>query len=274
MELHEAIGESGLTTMRLVQGAAGFDLRLSRDWDPDLRWDEYARSFFVDQVPCRGPRVLCDASARAHLEERGAGAALGRFEELMSAGRHEMVVMHVHAGLGVRTVNHVHSSAAGANNGHHAIRAGGLRRHEASEPERDVLIDGLNLGRGMSFKNAAAQIPFGGCKMTVQCEPFALDDLPRLGFLAHCIDAGHFFTGPDMGFSPELADALRARFTRNIVGGPGGAMGPTGTPTARGTFLAVRECARFRWATVDLAGKRVLVQGLGAVGLPLAVLLT
>jgi glutamate dehydrogenase/leucine dehydrogenase len=107
----------------------------------------------------------------------------------------------------------------------------------------------------------------------VQCPPVSLDDEARLGFLAYCIDAGNFFTGPDMGFPPELADVLRARFTRNIVGGKGGALGPTGTPTARGCVAAMREVGRASWGSEDLRGRTVAIQGLGAVGLPLARLL-
>jgi len=270
MELHAAIAHHGLTTMRLIRRGEAFDLRLSRDWDPELDWSGYGAKFRLDQVPCAAPVVLANDDARACLESAAATPALERLEALMQAGRHEMVSMRVHTGLGVRPVNHVHSSEMGINNGQHALRAGGIRRHEADEPEEAVLIDGLNLGRGMSYKNAAAQIPFGGCKMTVQCAPFALDDHSRLGFVAYCVDAGHFFTGPDMGFAPELADALRARYTKNIVGGPAGAMGPTGTPTARGTVMAMRECARAAWGTDALSGRSGLVQGLGAVGAPLA----
>ena len=154
----------------------------------------------------------------------------------------------------------------GLNNGYHAIRAGGVRRHEPDEPESEVHIDGLNLGRAMSFKNAAAQIPFGGNKMTVRCLPFALDDEPRLGFLAYCIDSGNFMTGPDMGFSPKLSDAMRARFTHNIMGGPGGSMGPTGTPTAEGCFMAIEQASRPGW-NGGLRGRSVAIQGLGAVGM-------
>lgn len=272
MELHAALAARELTTARLLRDerAGGFDLRLSRDWDPALDWAGYARRFCVDQVRCAAPVVLRDADARGLLLEAGASGALEDLEALMRAGGHEMIVMRVHAGLQMRAVNNVHSSRMGMNNGHHAIRAGGIRRHGVDEPEADVFVDGLNLGRGMSYKNAAAQIPFGGCKMTVQSRPFSLDDAARLGFVAYCIDAGHFFTGPDMGFVPELADALRARFTRNIVGGPGGVMGPTGVPTALGTFIAMQACAAERWGEGGLAGKTGLVQGLGAVGLPLA----
>ena len=263
-----------VTSLRLSHDwrSGGFDLRLAKEWDRAIDFSRYTRDFQVDQVPCREPRALGDSEARALLEKHGAAAALSRAEELMRAGRHEMIVMRAHAALGIRTCNNVHSSVLGRNNGYHAIRAGGIRRHEPGEPEAEVLVDGLNLGRAMSFKNAAAQIPFGGNKMTVRCEPVSLDDEARLGFLAFCIDAGHFMTGPDMGFPPELSDALRSRFTHNIMGGPGGSMGPTGTPTARGCFLAIQEAARVAWGG-DVRDRTVAVQGLGAVGLPLAKLL-
>jgi leucine dehydrogenase len=270
MDLRLALAEIDFTSLQVVRARGESSIRLSRDWDEDLDWSTYAASFGLDQVPCSEPRIATGDRARKLLVEAGAESGLDRIESLMRAGGHEMISIRVHAGLGMSCINNVHSSRLGLNNGYHAIRAGGIRRHGLGEAEEEVLLDGLNLGRGMSYKNAAAQIPFGGTKMTVHCEPFALEDLSRLGFLAHCIDAGMLLTGPDMGFPPELADALRARYTHNIVGGPGGRMGPTGTPTAEGVFIAMRECARVRWGTPDLQGRRVLVQGLGAVGFPLA----
>ncbi|MBI2894879.1 MAG: Glu/Leu/Phe/Val dehydrogenase family protein [Deltaproteobacteria bacterium] len=269
-EINEAVIRRGLTTLELLRAGASFRLSLRREWDEGVDFAGYARDFSVDQVPCADPIALGDEEARGVLAE--AAPALGRLESLMRAGGHEMVVLRAHAGLGVRAWLHVHSSVLGRNNGYHAIRAGGIRRHEPGEREEAVLVDGLNLGRAMSFKNAAAEIPFGGCKMTVQSAPVALapPDEPRLGFLAYCIDAGHFMTGPDMGFSPQLADVLRARFTRNILGGSRGALGPTGAPTALGCFLAIQEVARWKWGSADLGGRHAAVQGLGAVGLPLA----
>lgn len=272
MELHRALTDAGLTTFRLSSDfrTGRTELLLERRWAPDLDFAGYGRAFAVDQVPCVEPRALGDAEARALLATAGAGPALATLEDLVRRGRHEMVVLHVHAGLGMRAALAVHSTVLGRNNGRHALRAGGFRRHEPAEPEGDVLVDALNLGRAMSYKNAAAQIPYGGCKMTVQAGPIALTDDARLGFLAWCIDAGHFMTGPDMGFTPEHADALRARFTRHVLGGSKGALGPTGVPTALGCSLAIAEAARLHWGGAGLAGRRAAVQGLGAVGLPLA----
>jgi len=187
----------------------------------------------------------------------------------MRAGRHQMMTLKVDERLGMRAALFVHSSVLGRNNGLHAIRAGGFRRHERAEKEQDVFADGLNLGRAMSYKNAAAELPMGGCKMTVQCDPIELDDGERLGFLAYAIESGRFLTGPDMGFLPEHADAMRARWTKHVTGGRHGALGPTGTPTALGCFLAIREAAELWFGWRSLAGKTTAVQGLGAVERPL-----
>ncbi len=274
MELHQALVALDLTTLALFHdhrsGATRLELR--RDWDDGVEFSRYAHDFHWDSVPRGTSPHLGDVDGRAALAREGCGAALQRLETLVREGRHEMIVLKVHRGLGIRACNNVHSSVLGRGNGLHAVRAGGIRRHEPDEAEGDVLVDGLNLGRAMSFKNAAAEIPFGGTKMTVQCEPFALDDLARLGFIAYCIDSGRFMTGPDMGFPTELSDALRGRFTRNILGGPGGSMGPTGTPTAAGCFAAMCEAANVVWGG-GWAGKTVAIQGIGAVGLPLARLL-
>lgn len=47
--------------------------------------------------------------------------------------------------------------------------------------ELDVIIDGLNLGRGMSFKNISGHLPFGGCKATVTMDPLDMDNMEIMG---------------------------------------------------------------------------------------------
>jgi len=98
-------------------------------------------------------------------------------------------------------------NAPGIRNKRHAIRADGIRSHEPDEPEIDVLMDGLNLARAMSYKNALAAIPYGGSKILVQCAPIDLSDFEVLGFLAYIIDRTRSFTGLDMGFEPSMASS-------------------------------------------------------------------
>jgi glutamate dehydrogenase/leucine dehydrogenase len=273
MSLFSFLAEDSLTELRLIRDRAlgRFDLFLARTFDDTLDFRGYADRFVSDSVPCGSPCAIGDREARARIQAAGLESYVAKIESRMTAGRHEMMVLRLHRGLSMRTALFIHSSELGKNNGLHAMRAGGFRRHDLHEDELDVFTDGLNLGRAMSFKNAAADLPLGGCKMTVQAAPVAIDDLARLGFIAYAIDAGRFVTGPDMGFLPEHSDVMRAHFSKHATGGNKGPIGPTGTPTALGVFLAIQEAAAFAFGARDLENKRALVQGVGAVGLPLAI---
>src|SRR5207253_3572775 len=102
------------------------------------------------------------------------------------------------------------------------------------EPQVESLKDALRLARAMSYKNTAAELPVGGAKMVVVADRLVADDLPRLGFIARCIESGRFLAGPDVGFGGPLIDAIRAHFSRHIVGGSEGPSGGTNGPTAIG----------------------------------------
>jgi leucine dehydrogenase len=273
VELGRALSEGELTTLRVVRRAGRFDVEIGREWDPELDFADYARAFQVDQLPCAEPLALGDRAARKWIREKDLDAELSFVEGLMRSGQHEMLELFVHARLEMHVAHHIHSSALGANNGFHALRAGGMRRHEPTTSEREVLRDGLNLSRAMSFKCASAGVPFGGSKTTVRCSPFSLDDVGRLGFLAYCIDRGHLITGPDMGFPPELIDVIGELYSHNILCGPGGPLGHTGAPTAFGVVSAMRAAAEHAWGSPSLEYRTVAIQGVGTVGLELAKLL-
>ncbi|HJN77468.1 MAG TPA: Glu/Leu/Phe/Val dehydrogenase family protein [Myxococcota bacterium] len=269
--LFDPLIAEGLTTLQLRHDWRSGDTcaLAGRQWDSGRRFARYGRDFDHETLPARG--VQLDAEATLELyRQRGCLEPLERAFELLRQGRHQGVDCWLHGET--RVLSNMHSNAMGLDNGRHALRAGGIRRHDPSDPEEEVLVDGLNLARAMSFKNVGANIPYGGSKICVHAAPVPLDDLETLGFLAWCITRSRCFTGPDMGFSPEHADVLREHFTRHIVGGPGGALGPTGGPTAEGVLLALREAARHHLGR-PLREASVAVQGLGAVGGPLARLL-
>lgn len=267
MELSAALASAGLTRLRLLRRGAEITLTGARDFDPSTDFSGYGRAFCLDQTPCRAPLALGDDETRQAL--KAAGDALGELETWMRAGRHEMLVLFVHSGLGIRLCHHVHSSTLGQRNGMHALRAGGIRRHGPEAPERDVLRDGMNLARAMSFKCAAAQMPFGGSKTTLQSAPIDPDDAARVGFVGWCIDQGNLMTGPDVGLAPELIDALAERVTPHILCGPSSPLGHTGGPTAHGVLAALRAAAERLFGSRSFDGRRVAIQGLGSVGLAL-----
>jgi glutamate dehydrogenase/leucine dehydrogenase len=145
-----------------------------------------------------------------------------------------------------------------------------MRRHELSESEIDVILDGLNIARAMAYKNAIANLPYGGSKIVVQCEPIKLNDFETIGFLAYVTDRTRSITGTDMNISPEMADLMRQKFTRNFLGGIESPMGTSGVPTAYGEYLAIKEACHFVYGSRDLSKKKIAIQGLGNVGYPLA----
>jgi len=240
------------------------------EWDGSISWADYQRAFTFESCLAAAPRYFGHESVLEMFEQHGLMDIREEIEALLKAGRHQGIDFYREPRLDITFMNNMHSNVLGIKNGRHAIRAGGIRRHPLSDPELDVIVDGLNLARAMSFKNAAAEIPFGGCKCTVHSEEISLEDMERLGFLAYCLDRSRFFTGPDMGFPPELSDVFHEHFTGNITGGKRGPLGPTGTPTAYGVYLAIKAAAEFRYGDTHLREKRVLIQGLGAVGFPLA----
>jgi leucine dehydrogenase len=245
-------------------------LSSGREWGADVEWARYGRDFSCVDPLMGDVRALGDAQTRDLFRQHGALGYLEQVVGILREGRHEGIRCFLHRGRDIRVAYNMHSSTLGIRNGNHAIRAGGIRRHAPGEAEREVLLDGLNLSRAMSFKNAAAQVPFGGSKITVQSEPVELDDDEAVGFLAYCLDRTRSVTGPDMGLSPGLADAMKeGGFSWNITGGPRGRLGPTGGPTAHGVFAALEEAARHRWGSPSLAGRTIVVQGVGAVGRPL-----
>ena len=244
--------------------------RAAREWDKEIDWSRYSRDFtfehpLTSHTAYLGHKETLDLFKRYNLT-----GYLDDVVELIKKGKHQGIECFFNQKQDIHVINNMHSNTLGINNGYHAIRSGGIRRHEAQEEEIDVIIDGLNLSRAMSFKNAGAQIPFGGSKITVQCKPVDLSDHYSIGFLAYALDRTRSFTGPDMGFSPELADVMkREGYSVNIGCGFDSFIGPSGKPTAYGTYLALKEAVNFRFGTKSLAGKTIVVQGLGAVGYPL-----
>jgi leucine dehydrogenase len=130
---------------------------------------------------------------------------------------------------------------------------GGIRIRPYPD-ERAALDDALGLARAMTRKVVLTGIEGGGGK-SVLMEPRA-DREQAVAALGEFIEslAGRYFSGPDLGFTAADGDAL-ARTTRYV------ACGGLSQHTAESVLAAM--CALGEPETVA-------VQGLGAVGLPLA----
>ncbi len=146
---------------------------------------------------------------------------------------------------------------------------GGTRMKVYDAPE-EGLRDAQRLAEGMTYKWAGIDFGLGGGKAVIALSR-PLDEaerdrlLERHGALIESL-GGAFSTGADLGVGPELIEVIRRR-TRYALGGSAGDPGPY---TSLGVFSGCRAVAAEAFGSRDLAGRTVLIQGLGDVGVPLS----
>lgn len=183
----------------------------------------------------------------------------------MTQPGYERLVLAEDASAGLRALICLHSTALGP-------AAGGCRMwNYASDAE--AITDVTRLARGMTYKNAMADLGLGGGKSVIigDARRDKTPDLMRAFGRAVQAMEGSYYTAEDVGISTQDM-AYAAEETSYAVGLAGGDHG-SGDPspwTAEGVFRCLRVGAAHVWGSDDLTGRRVLVQGLGHVGLSLA----
>lgn len=177
----------------------------------------------------------------------------------------ERLVLAEDAAVGLRALICIHSTALGP-------AAGGCRMW-AYASDAEAITDATRLARGMTYKNAMADLGLGGGKSVIIGDA-RRDKTPELmrafGRAVQAL-AGAYYTAEDVGISTEDM-GYAAEETAYAVGLAGGDHG-SGDPspwTAEGVFRCLKVGAAHVWGSEDVTGKRVLVQGLGHVGLSLA----
>ncbi len=175
---------------------------------------------------------------------------------------HERLVFCHDQASGLNAIIAIHSTALGP-------AAGGCRMWKYANDE-EALTDALRLSRGMSYKNALAEIRFGGGKAVIIGD--ALRDKTAAMFRAfgRAVDqqAGDYITAEDVGV--RVADmeevATQTRFVSGLSQRGSAAGGDPSPWTARGVFVGIHEAVAHHLGTDSLQGVRVAVQGLGGVG--------
>ena len=154
---------------------------------------------------------------------------------------------------------------------------GGCRLRTYRSPAAG-LRDAMRLAEGMTWKWAAMDFGYGGGK-SVLAVPGPLEGeqrrllLTRLGDLMNALNGG-YGVGEDMGTTPEDMTFL-STVTPYVAGIHDGGPAPDPGPfTAAGVHAGIEAAIGHLDGTPDLAGKSVLVQGVGDVGRPLARLLS
>ena len=176
---------------------------------------------------------------------------------------HEKVMMVEDAESGLRAIIAVHSTALGA-------AAGGCRLW-TYDTVNAALSDALRLSRGMSYKNAMANLPMGGGKAVILGPVPAEKRTGVMKAFGRAVDGlnGQYITAEDVGVSVADMDIV-ATVTKHVGGLSAGAGESGGDPspyTARGVRVGIESAVRAKLNRRELAGLSVAVQGLGHVGM-------
>jgi leucine dehydrogenase len=179
---------------------------------------------------------------------------------------HEQVIFFYDRASGLKAIVALHDTTLGP-------AVGGCRMWPYAD-ENEALIDVLRLSRGMTFKAAMADLPYGGGKTVIIGDSRADKSEALFRALGRAIDSlgGRYYTGEDVGTSPADMD-WAGEETAYVLGCDKGGSGDPSPVTARGVWLGIRAAVRHKLGRPDLAGIRVAIQGLGHVGYNLARLL-
>ena len=174
---------------------------------------------------------------------------------------HEQVVFCHDKDTGLKAIIGIHNTILGP-------ALGGTRMWNYTN-EWEALNDVLRLSRGMSFKSSISGLNLGGGKAVIigdaktQKTP---ELMRRFGEFVHSL-SGKYITAEDVGMETKDMDTVRD--VTPYVTGISEARGGSGNPspiTAYGVYMGMKAAAKYKFGTDNLAGKSILVQGIGHVG--------
>ncbi|HUL37644.1 MAG TPA: amino acid dehydrogenase [Thermodesulfobacteriota bacterium] len=184
--------------------------------------------------------------------------------EWMKKDGHEQIIFNFDKETGMRAIIAIHDSTLGQT-------FGGVRMVNYNSME-DALKDAMKLSKAMTYKCAAADEDNGGGKAVIWGDPEKDKNEALLRVFGRFVEMlrGRFATGVDLNLNMTDGSVM-GKESQYILGRPKeeGSSGSTGITTAYGVYMGLKACAKFLWGDENLWGKRIAVQGLGAVGEPL-----
>ncbi|MGL4596890.1 MAG: Glu/Leu/Phe/Val dehydrogenase dimerization domain-containing protein, partial [Bacteroidia bacterium] len=179
----------------------------------------------------------------------------------MSLNDHEQVVFCNDNTTGLKAIIAIHNTTLGP-------ALGGTRMWSYAS-EGEALHDVLRLSRGMSFKASVAGLNLGGGKAVIIGDARKNKNealMRRFGKFVNSL-GGKYITAEDVGISTRDMEQVFME-TKHVTGIPE-ALGGSGDPspvTAYGVYMGMKASAKEHWGNDSLAGKKVVVQGVGHVG--------
>ncbi len=180
--------------------------------------------------------------------------------EIMEDYGHEQVLYCSNKESNLKSIIAIHDTTLGP-------ALGGTRMRLYNSVE-DGLNDALRLSRGMTYKSAIAGLNFGGGKAVIFGDPHADKSEMLFRTFGKFVEglAGRFIAAEDVG--TNVRDMEYARMESKYVTGISKAMGGSGDPTpvtAYGVYVGMKACAKEKWGSDSLNGKKVAIQGAGQI---------
>lgn len=143
-------------------------------------------------------------------------------------------------------------------------------------PSLEAALDDVKrLSRGMTFKNALGDIPFGGGKAVIIADPKTEKTPAMMRAFGRAVESlgGLYYTAEDSGVTEHDLEIVR-EVTKYAAGVAQKGVGGNPSPfTARGVWRGVEAAAAAKFGRTSLKDLRVAILGVGAVGMALAELL-
>jgi leucine dehydrogenase len=182
------------------------------------------------------------------------------FSQLEAYG-HKKVVFCSDPDTGLKAIIAIHDTTLGP--------ALGGTRMWAYKTESDALYDVLRLSKSMTYKASIAGLNLGGGKAVIigdsrKDKSEAL--LRKFGRFIKNLN-GEFITAEDVGTNPKDMEYIRME-TQHVTGVPE-SIGGSGDPApiaALGVFMGIKACIKELYGNDNVAGRSVIVQGIGHVG--------
>src|ERR1700761_8162237 len=181
------------------------------------------------------------------------------FSQLEAFG-HKKIVFCNDPDTGLKAIITIHDTTLGP--------ALGGARLWPFRSEEDALNDALRLSKAMTYKASITGLNLGGGSAVIigdqskKTEPL----LRKFGrFVKN--QNGEFIAGEDMGTNLRDMEYIRME-TQHVTGLPE-SIGGSGDPTpvaAQGVFMGIKAAVKELYGNDSLAGKSVIVQGIGHVG--------
>jgi leucine dehydrogenase len=179
----------------------------------------------------------------------------------LSFDNHEQIVFCNDKDTGLKAIIGIHNTVLGP-------ALGGTRMWKYNN-EWEALNDVLRLSRGMTYKSAITGLDLGGGKAVIIGDA-KVDKTPEMirkfGEYVNSL-SGKYITAEDVGSTTQDMDLIRE--VTPYVTGVSQSKGGSGNPspvTAYGVYMGMKAAAKYQFGTDNLAGKKIMVQGIGHVG--------